>query len=53
MMELGRMQTLEVMKVKDFGVYLAESERCSDPLEKGVLLPKKQVPEGTENGSKL
>lgn len=53
MMELGRMQTLEVMKVKDFGVYLAESERCSDPLEKGVLLPKKQVPEGTKVGDKL
>ena len=48
MMELGKMQTLEVMKVKDFGVYLAESARCSDPLEKGVLLPKKQAPEGIQ-----
>ncbi|MBQ6833334.1 MAG: S1 RNA-binding domain-containing protein [Lachnospiraceae bacterium] len=53
MMELGKMQTLEVMKVKDFGVYLAESARCSDPLEKGVLLPKKQVPDGTKVGDKL
>lgn len=53
MMELGKMQTLEVMKVKDFGVYLAESARCSDPLEKGVLLPKKQVPEGIGIGDKL
>ena len=53
MMELGKMQTLEVMKVKDFGVYLAESARCSDPLEKGVLLPKKQVPEGTKVGDQL
>lgn len=53
MMEFGKMQTLEVMKVKDFGVYLAESVRCSDPLEKGVLLPKKQVPEGIGIGDKL
>lgn len=53
MIELGRMQTLKVIKEKDFGVYLAEPE-CSDPeLEKGILLPKKQVPEGCGIGDRL
>ena len=53
MIELGRMQTLKVIKEKDFGVYLAEPE-CSDPeLEKGILLPKKQVPKGCGIGDSL
>lgn len=45
MMELGKIQTLEVIKEKEFGVYLGE--------DKGVLLPKKQVPLGTKPGDKL
>ena len=53
MMELGRMQTLEVMKVKDFGVYLAEEGWTPKSPERGVLLPKKMVPEGTKIGSML
>lgn len=46
MMELGKKQELEVIKIVDFGVYLGTEE------EK-VLLPRKQVPEGIEIGSKL
>ena len=42
MIRLAEKQTLTVVKKVEFGVYLAESARCSDPLEKGVLLPKKQ-----------
>ena len=49
MIELGKKQTLEVVKRVEFGVYLAEA---ADSTEK-VLLPKKQVPEGTETGSQI
>lgn len=49
MIELGKKQTLEVVKKVEFGVYLAEEAGSTDK----VLLPKKQVPEGTENGSKI
>ncbi len=42
------MQELTVVKIVDFGVYLAESEETA---ENRVLLPAKQVPEGTEKGS--
>ena len=49
MIELGKKQTLEVVKKVEFGVYLAEEAGSTDK----VLLPKKQVPEGTENGAKL
>ena len=48
MIRLGEKQTLSVVKKVDFGVYLAEE---TNPEEK-VLLPKKQVPEGTDLGSK-
>ena len=49
MIELGKRQLLEVVRAKDFGIYLGES---SDD-EAAVLLPKKQVPEGTKIGDKL
>ena len=52
MMELGKMQTLEVIKEKEFGVYLGEPG-VAGPSEKGVLLPRKQVPEGTKPGDRL
>ena len=45
-MELGKIQTLTVVKQVDFGVYLAEAGRE----EERVLLPKKQVPEGVQTG---
>ncbi len=46
MLELGKKQTLTVVKEVDFGVYLGDGN------EK-VLLPKKQVPEGTKKGDEL
>ena len=48
MIELGKMQTLTVLRIKDFGVYLGhEGEKES------VLLPRKQVPEGTKEGDEI
>lgn len=49
MIELGRIQTLKVVRTKEFGVYLAEEEAS----DQSVLLPKKQVPEGTKEGDQL
>lgn len=46
MIELGKRQNLTVVKKVDFGVYLAENEQASAGGER-VLLPNKQVPEGT------
>lgn len=46
MLEIGKRQKLTVVKAVDFGVYLGEEQ------EK-VLLPKKQVPEGTKIGDEL
>lgn len=85
MLEIGKMQTLEVVKEKEFGVYLSEPGKGKTetaareeagkrparlPEGKGrrtvktdgtdtgadgvrVLLPKKQVPEGTKIGDTL
>lgn len=47
MIELGKIQTLSVWKVTDFGVYVGETE------EERVLLPKKQVPEDTQVGDDI
>lgn len=49
MLELGKTHTLQVVKETGFGVYLAEG---ADEQEK-VLLPGKEVPEGTGIGTKL
>lgn len=49
MIELGRKQTLVVQREKEFGIYLGE--RGDD--KHSVLLPKKQVPEGTTVGSEI
>ena len=46
LIELGKRQNLTVVKKVDFGVYLAENEQASAGGER-VLLPNKQVPEGT------
>lgn len=51
MINLGEVQTLTVVKKVEFGVYLGDGEE-GDKDEK-VLLPKKQVPEETEIGSKI
>ena len=49
MLELGRTQTLQVVKETDFGVYLSEEEHT----EERVLLPKAQVPKNTKLGDKI
>lgn len=49
MLKLGEKQTLIVVKKVDFGVYLAENTSG----EEKVLLPIKQVPEGSDLGSKI
>lgn len=49
MIELGKRQLLEVVRKKEFGVYLGGTAHD----EAAVLLPRKQVPEGTEIGDKL
>ncbi|QSX05318.1 RNA-binding protein [Sedimentibacter sp. zth1] len=51
MIKLGEMQTLVVAKEVDFGVYLREN--ADDRKEDDVLLPIKQVPEGTKQGDKI
>lgn len=49
MIELGKRQLLTVVRMKEFGVYLGEQQQD----EAVVLLPKKQVPEGTKVGDNL
>ncbi len=49
MIELGKMQTLVIQRVKDFGVYVGEESGS----ESSVLLPKKQVPEGAGPGDEV
>ena len=48
-MQLGKIQLLTVVKQVEFGVYLADAGNT----EERVLLPKKQVPEGTRPGDEL
>lgn len=47
MLRLGEKQELVIVKRVEFGVYLAASQ---EEAEERVLLPKKQVPEGSEIG---
>lgn len=51
MIRLGEIQTLNVVKKVEFGVYLSEEEGAD--AEERVLLPIKQVPEGTEIGDAI
>ena len=50
-MELGKKQTLYVVKKVEFGVYLGDSPEAG--AESRVLLPAKQVPEGAEKGTAI
>ena len=54
MIEVGKKQLLTVVKKVDFGVYLSDSldKEAQDPADR-VLLPIKQVPEGTEVADSL
>lgn len=49
MIELGKRQTLKVVREKDFGVYVCEPEYE----DAAVLLPRKQVPADTKLGDML
>lgn len=51
MFQLGRKQKLRVIKSVDFGVYLGENSDADVACR--VLLPAKQVPEGTKEGDFL
>lgn len=49
MLQIGKKQSLTIVKEVDFGVYLAETEEAGEK----VLLPRKEVPEGTNTGDQL
>ena len=51
MIELGKKQTLTVMKTVEFGIYLAENKEAD--AKNRVLLPAKQEPQGTKEGDRL
>lgn len=62
MIKLGEIQTLQIVKKVDFGVYLGETAAKTDTEAQAdgrrdapdkVLLPKKQVPEGAEIGEEI
>lgn len=46
MIELGKRQELKIVKMVEFGVYLA----AADNADEKVLLPKKEVPRGARTG---
>lgn len=49
MIEIGKWQTLKVVRSKDFGVYLADELGEDD----AILLPRKQVPEDLKAGGEI
>lgn len=50
-MELGKKQKLVVVKTVDFGVYLGDRQDAGETDR--VLLPGKEVPEGTKEGDQM
>lgn len=51
MLELGKVQSLVIVKELEFGVYLGEVLNAS--MNERVLLPKKQVPQGSKIGDSI
>lgn len=51
MFQLGKKQSLVIVKELDFGVYLGEEINAS--MDDRVLLPKKQVPQGVHTGDRV
>lgn len=49
MIEIGKWQTLTVIRSKDFGIYLGDAEHP----EETVLLPRKQVPDTLKAGGTI
>ncbi|MEE8886777.1 MAG: S1-like domain-containing RNA-binding protein [Eubacteriales bacterium] len=50
MLELGKVQTLRILKILDFGAYLSDDPKAGK--DQQVLLPAKEVPEEAEIGDK-
>ena len=50
-MEIGKIQTLEVVREKDFGVFLAEPGKKRDGREDSVLLPKNRFRRERRSGT--
>ncbi|BCJ96640.1 RNA-binding protein [Anaerocolumna cellulosilytica] len=50
MIKLGEIQTLQVVKATDFGIYLCEPENTEG---ERILLPKNQVPAAIKNGDEI
>lgn len=50
MIQIGKWNTLKVIRSKDFGIYLGEEGSKTDET---VLLPRKQVPEGIKAGATM
>ena len=50
MVEIGKWNELQVIRSKDFGIYLGEKNSATSDT---ILLPRKQVPEGTKAGDYL
>lgn len=48
MIEIGKWNTLKVIRSKDFGIYLGEEDSAAADT---ILLPRKQVPEGIKAGA--
>lgn len=51
MLELGKVQSLVIVKELEFGVYLGEVLNAS--MNERVLLPKKQIPQGSKIGDSI
>ena len=49
MLQLGKKQKLTVAKQMKFGIYLGEAKEAAER----VLLPLKEVPEGTKIGDQM
>ncbi len=49
MIEVGKIQTLSVIRSKDFGIYLGDKKHP----EETVLLPRKQVPDDLKAGGEI
>ncbi|MGN0436553.1 MAG: S1 RNA-binding domain-containing protein [Wujia sp.] len=50
MIQIGKWNTLQVIRSKDFGIYLGEKGCTTDET---ILLPRKQVPEGIKAGATM
>ncbi len=51
MLEIGKRQTLTIVKKVEFGVYLAKEQEADS--EEKVLLPRKEVPENAQIGDEI